>query len=203
MNATHSFRVALVSVLFAIGLSAQSDPLLSIEGSVFLNGGRVFRVTPLFTGDHISTAPNGSATIHDEGSEVVVSSGSTIGYTSQQVRLGCGSVMIATSNRSVSVSDGDFTVQPATDFAEFEVEHYGTKLKVTPRAGAVGVKGSIAPISLEADKPASFATTRRCPDAAGESRSHGAGRRTRGPTTPVRKPSLPNASPRPAQSPRP
>ncbi len=130
---------ALVVILGAGALSAQTGAMLYANGTVRVNGHDASDATSIFAGDRIQVTASSSGSINRSGSSIVVSPNSSIQYDPASVEVLQGGARVNTS-KGMSVKVGDLVVAPQSATAKFDVTRAGDKVVVVSREGAVSIR---------------------------------------------------------------
>jgi hypothetical protein len=129
---------ALLVILGAGVLSAQTGAMLYANGTVRVNGHDASDASSVFSGDRIQVTSSSSGSINRTGSSVVISPNSSIQYDPASVDLLQGSARVNTS-KGMSVKVGELVVAPQSATAKFDVTRAGDKVVVVSREGAVTI----------------------------------------------------------------
>jgi hypothetical protein len=147
-------HLALPLLLLIGALSARADDRAAIlhpTGSVTVNDVPATRPIPILVGDQIVTGHGATATIISEGTQVAMSSDSTIVYTNRQVMVLRNSAVITTLN-GMAARTGALTISPVSrgSASQFEITRGNFGTKVTAATGSVAVADATGSVQLEA-----------------------------------------------------
>lgn len=140
LNRTVSAVVSCVLlVVFPAIALAQAGGTLRSTGNVTVNGKPVPPSSTVFSGDHIQTGMDATATITTDGSTVLVAGGSSIILGDNVIDLACGTAMVTTV-RGMTVRVNGITITPSTPNAKFEVAQGGHALSIAAHEGSISVQ---------------------------------------------------------------
>lgn len=155
---TRWLSVMMIAVLPAsIVLADTNAAMLYATGHATLNGAGVARSSAVFVGDKIQTAENSAATIHANGSTVLVAAKSSVQFSGNAIQIDNGGAVITTTKAMQARVDG-LTITPKQRSAQFEISETQGKVVIVSRAGALAITSATGTTYLDAGAATSVDT---------------------------------------------
>ena len=142
----------LIVVAMPAGLLAAetNSAMLSAKGNYTINGSKA-KATAVMAGDRVSTGTDSEAVVRTRHNAVVVPASSDVVYTSNNVELTSGQVLVMT-RAGMSASMDDVKVRPASSAARFELSQRDGQQRVAALEGDLIVTNGTQTYTLHAGK---------------------------------------------------
>ncbi len=136
---TKFLSVVMMLVFPASIMMAETNAaMLYSSGHAMLNGTGVAHSTAVFAGDKIQTAQDSAATIHGNGSTVLVPANSSVQFQGDGIDLESGSAVVSTT-KGLKAKVDDLTVRPVNGSAKFEVIAKNGDVLIAARTGSLSL----------------------------------------------------------------
>lgn len=131
----------LVAAFPAQMLGGESpSAMLYTSGSAWVNGTVVPKSSAMFSGDMLQTRSDSTASIQNNGSNVMVMADSLVKFEGPAVEIDHGGVRVTTS-RGMAARAGDLTIRPAgASWTEFQVVDVDGQVQIAANKGNVTVQ---------------------------------------------------------------
>lgn len=125
--------------------------LLQAQGEVRHNGATVEQTSALLEGDHLETGSDSAAAITASGSTVMVPANSSVIYRENGIDVLCGTAIVTTS-AGMNARVSNFTVEPASSSARFQLRQSPEGLQVVAVQGTLAINDGQHSLTLEPGK---------------------------------------------------